>query len=86
MSLLPQVSKTRLHLIPLHNHILPHPLDIYKLHFPNKRAALNVVSAHAAEQVIDVVKVQAGHRPAASAIALAVVPEALRGTPEKSAV
>ena len=40
--------------------------------------AASVVSAHTAEQIISVVTVQTANRPAAVAVALAVVSEALR--------
>ena len=40
--------------------------------------AASVVSAHTAEQIISVVTVQTADRPAAVAVALAVVSEALR--------
>jgi hypothetical protein len=39
---------------------------------------VNVMSAHTAEQIISIVTVQAADRPAAVAVALAVVSEALR--------
>ena len=49
------------------------------LQFPPWPArAASVVSAHTAEQIISVVTIQTADRPAAVAVALAVVSEALR--------
>lgn len=42
-------------------------------------AARSVLSVHTADQVISIVTVETSHRPAAVAVALAVVSKALRG-------
>ena len=57
---------------------LPHPAEFFAAAEQAASArAVHVVSAHTAEKIVSIVTVQAPDRPAAVAVALAVVSDAL---------